>query len=263
MTNDPFRITEPTVISFSGGRTSGYMLWRVLQSNNGLPENAMVIFCNTGKEAEQTLKFVHDCEKNWNVKITWAEYRREEPGYALVDYSSASRNGEPFAVLIDKKKYLPNPVARFCTQDLKVNVIKKVVNTKDFVTFIGIRADEPRRVAKMKNNVDEKVCPLAQAGVTKEDVMKFWQTQSFDLGLSVSNGITILGNCDLCFLKGISQKLNIVKDMPERVIWWAEQEKKIGATFRKDHFNYSEMSLHSQKQSSIFDEEPMSCFCGD
>src|SRR3546814_10444693 len=66
--HDPFKITQPTCISFSGGRTSAYMLWRVLQTNGGLPADTVVCFANTGKEVEATLRFVRDC----------AEHRSEE-----------------------------------------------------------------------------------------------------------------------------------------------------------------------------------------
>lgn len=71
--SDPFRVTGPTCISFSGGRTSAYMLWRVLQSNGGLPADAVVWFANTGLEAEETLAFVDKCASAWNVPIQWLE----------------------------------------------------------------------------------------------------------------------------------------------------------------------------------------------
>jgi len=49
--SNPFEISSPTCISFSGGRTSAYMLYRVLQAHDmSLPNEAKVIFANTGKE---------------------------------------------------------------------------------------------------------------------------------------------------------------------------------------------------------------------
>ena len=53
---NPYLISEPTCISFSGGRTSAYMLHRVLEANEGLPDDAIVTFANTGKEEEATLR---------------------------------------------------------------------------------------------------------------------------------------------------------------------------------------------------------------
>ncbi len=94
--SDPFKITDTTVISFSGGRTSAYMLWRVLEANAGLPSDAVVLFANTGKEEEETLCFVRDCSLNWGVPITWLEYLSDYPKYRVVDFDTASRNGEPF-----------------------------------------------------------------------------------------------------------------------------------------------------------------------
>ena len=64
-----FKLTEPSCISFSGGRTSAYMLWRFIDANDGLPDDCIVTFANTGKEAEETLEFVRDCGKYWGVPI--------------------------------------------------------------------------------------------------------------------------------------------------------------------------------------------------
>jgi 3'-phosphoadenosine 5'-phosphosulfate sulfotransferase (PAPS reductase)/FAD synthetase len=222
---DPFIIDEPTCISFSGGRTSAYMLWRVLQSNNGLLDDAIVCFANTGKEDEATLQFVHDCETQWNVKIHWLEYTSVDPKFKLVDFESAARNGEPFEELILKRKYLPNPIARFCTGELKVLTIDrylKSIGITEYATALGIRADEQRRAAKMT----DKLIPLVRANVTQADVQEFWKNSPFDLGLRFGNGITPLGNCDLCFLKGQNQIMSMIADKPERAIWWASMEER-------------------------------------
>jgi len=258
---DPFKITEPTCISFSGGRTSAYMLWRVLQSNNGLPAEAIVCFANTGKEDEATLRFVQDCSEQWNVPITWLEYRAN--GYAVVDYANASRNGEPFAALTTKKSYLPNPVARFCTQELKVIPIKKFSNVEDDGTMVGVRADEPHRIPKMRKR--GMLIPLADAGITQADVQKFWKDSNFNLGLDFREGVTPLGNCDLCFLKGPHQVISLILNNSKRAIWWAEQEKKVGATFRSDRPSYASMLQFSKAQRDMFDpaEKSIACFCGD
>lgn len=282
---DPFKIDGPTAISFSGGRTSGYMLWRVLQSNNGLPEGVEVCFANTGKEDEATLRFVRDCAERWGVPIRWVEYRNDEKGYALVDFETASRNGEPFEAIIRKRSYLPNPVTRFCTVELKIMAMHKHLASlgwkhgEGWDQMIGIRADEPSRVAKIRarpspeTSKETMVMPLAEAGVTREEVGAFWCSQPFDLGLSNNKGVTMHGNCDLCFLKGAQQVLSLIRERPERAIWWAQQEalslssKPSGARFRSDRPSYQQMHDYALTQHEMFamdvPDNSIACFCGD
>ena len=259
---DPFKITEPTVISFSGGRTSAYMLWRVLEANNGLPNDAYVLFANTGKEEEATLQFVKDCQDNWDINITWLEYEPDAPKFKVVDFESASRNGEPFEKLIRKKNYLPNMVARFCTQELKVLTIErymKSIGHKEYLTMVGVRADEPRRVAKIRQQED-KFCPLATAHITEAIVWDFWDNNIFDLTLPKVSGAS---NCDLCFLKGAGIIKGLINQKPERAIWWAKMEYEIGAKFRSDRPSYKEMLVYNNNQNNLFSDETIHCFCGD
>jgi len=263
---NPFKIVEPTCISFSGGRTSAYMLYKVLEAHQmSLPDEAIVCFANTGKEHEATLDFVRDIEKHWNVPIVWLEFTIEKPKFKVVNHQTASRNGEPFAQIIESKQFLPNAVMRFCTTELKIHPITRYmasVGIKDFQTLAGIRADEPRRVVKLRETLH---APLAIAGITQTDVQAFWKAHTFDLGIEFRDKVTPLGNCDLCFMKGTHQLISIVQQEPERAVWWAEQEKKIGGRFSKDKPNYTQMMNYSKSQTDMFDknEEAIACFCGD
>lgn len=268
--SNPFKVTEPTCISFSGGRTSAFMLYKVLEVHNGkLPEDAVVCFANTGKEDEATLKFVHDCETHWNVPIVWLEYCKAEEvkdRWKQVSYETASRDGRPFEELIEIKKFLPNTVMRFCTTELKIVPIQRYMNSigyDQFETMAGIRADEQRRIVKLRQSL---YAPLAIAGITQDDVQKFWKNNPFDLELQFRNKVTTLGNCDLCFMKGYNQIVSIIQSNPDRAIWWARQEEKTDATFAKDRPSYKQIMEFAKKQTDMFEysaDESIPCFCGD
>lgn len=286
--SDPFKIDGPTCISFSGGRTSAYMLWRVLQAHGGkLPPETMVCFANTGNEDEATLRFVKACQEHWEVPIVWLEYQfADDPSdrFKIVNFETASRNGEPFEAVIRQKNYLPNPVTRFCTVELKIRTMHRYLRSigwadgdNEWDQFVGIRADEQRRVSKIRARPSpetkrETMClPLADAGVTVQDVGAFWDSQPFNLELSTFNGRTLAGNCDLCFLKPAAQIQSLITEKPERAVFWMKMEalslssKPSGAVFRTDRPSYAQMAKFSAQQRDMFDanEEGISCFCGD
>jgi hypothetical protein len=262
---DPFKIDGPTCLSFSGGRTSGYMLWRTLQANGGaLPADCPVVFANTGKENPATLDFVRDCSVYWGVPVVWLEFvSRAADGFCVVDYASASRSGEPFDRLIAQKRRLPNVVQRACTEELKVKTIARylaAVGLADADVVVGVRADEPHRIPRLRAN--GRTLPLVEAGVGKADVHAFWRASPFDLALPYEDGH---GNCDLCFLKTYGQVMARIKEQPMKAVWWAGKESATGARFHKDRPGYQAMADFARDQRDLFDpqEEAIACFCGD
>jgi 3'-phosphoadenosine 5'-phosphosulfate sulfotransferase (PAPS reductase)/FAD synthetase len=256
--SDPFFILGPATISFSGGRTSAYMLWRILRAHFGiLPDGVVVVFANTGKEREETLRFVKECGERWRVPIHWVEWRRGKPGFAEVDFETASRDGEPFEALIASKSATPNWQARWCTMYLKVQAMSDYLKhsfgwaPNGYAEVIGLRHDEPWRIVKMKGrNIDKGrncVAPLYEAGVNKAEVMAFWARQPFDLGLQPHEG-----NCDLCFMKGRGLRKRIISDDPSRADWWVRMEEQTGRFFdRRD--SYADLVEEVRRSPELFD----------
>lgn len=278
------RVPRPTCISFSGGRTSGLMLWSFLRAYGGqLPDDVRVIFTNTGKERPETLDFVHECSERWSVAITWLEFRPGDEQWAEVGHNSASRAGEPFAALIGQRNALPNPVARMCTEALKVRPMvrycRDVAGWQEWSNAVGIRADEPKRMARVRDCATKRVreryrqhAPLGDAGVTALDVAEFWAGQPFDLGLPITlKGKTLGGNCDLCFLKSAANIAATIKADPSSADWWVEQEERqLGVVspqarrFRVDRPTYREMRDAISAQGDLFDDlTAIECACTD
>lgn len=260
------------MISFSGGKTSAMMTIELLKLPEYNENNTVVCFANTGKENEATLEFVKKVDEYLGGgKIIWIEYDnaynettdKYSHIHKIVDFNTASRNGEPFAKLIKCRKFVPNVVSRYCTQELKIKPIKKWMKSLGYTTWnniVGIRYDEPRRYSNLINNnreIWENMAPLFQMKVTNEDVLKFWESMPFNLDLKPFEG-----NCDLCFLKGKAKKLRILQESPEKANWWIEQEKLTGATFLKD-CSVEQLLNKANNQMQILyeDADYADCFC--
>lgn len=127
---EPFILETPATVCFSGGRTSGKMLYEILQAYGGeLPSDIVVCFENTGKEREETLEFIKEVEDRWRIPVVWLEYCDEfniedylsdsgkimdrrgkrtrddlnnsrKRGFKIVDFKTASRKGEPFDMML-------------------------------------------------------------------------------------------------------------------------------------------------------------------
>lgn len=277
--SDPFLITGLALISFSGGRTSAYMLWRILQAHGGaLPDDVHVVFANTGKEREETLRFVHECGSRWGVRIRWVEWTdrigRNTPAadrFVEVGFNSASRKGEPLKALIRRKRYLPNAVTRFCTAEAKIDTMKQFMLAQGYgrwTNVVGLRHDEGHRLLKQyaRNAAGKErwqsYMPLDKAKVSKrEHVMPFWLGQNadprhlthplpqgFDLGLRDYEG-----NCDACMLKGFEVLAHQEREMPGYLDDWIEMEDIVtalgarpsGARFVIE-YSYRQIKAHAQ-----------------
>ena len=288
MVRNPYRLDGPALVSFSGGRTSGFMLRQILDAHDGqLPADIHVVFFNTGREFEQTLRFVHECSVRWQVAITWLEFDPAEPfDTSVVGYNSASRDGEPSAKVIRVRGFLPNPTMRLCTHYLKVKrgiaFMRDVMGYEEWVNVVGLRHDEPRRVARQKamNEAGKErfqtVLPLDAAKVNRRDVSAFWKRQPFDLGLPDNNGKTPLGNCDLCFMKGAVTIKGIMRLFPDRAKWWIDQERNAPALgtltkpemalFRADRPSYRQMLDFVRRQRDFEGgaaDDCLPCDCTD
>lgn len=285
MSASPFHITGPALVSFSGGRTSAYMLWRILQSHSGtLPDDVHVCFANTGKEREETLRFVHECATLWGVRVHWLEWRtrrtKDDAGNVIpfdrrfeeVGYNSASRDGAPFAELIRVKCYMPNSVTRFCTDELKIKVMRNFMQSLGYdhwTNVIGLRHDEKHRVDKSRarsaSGKERWVnhLPLDDAQISVRDVRAFWLTQPFRLEL-----LPFEGNCDGCFLKARPKLWEIERTSPGTLQWWSDMENGASKGRFVTEYSYAELIRDVQRQpdlfaGGLFHEDPdMDAECG-
>jgi len=242
------------VISFSGGRTSAYLTKKLLEQKDQWKE-IIVIFANTGQEHEKTLEFINNCDEQLGFNTIWIEavtHLNEKKGSTakVVDFNTASRNGEPFEGVISKYG-IPWSKAGHCTRELKENPIKNYLkdrglNKDNRVMAIGIRADEAHRAAK-NAQFNNFIYPLIDWGIDKEDVLAYWEDQEFDLEIPEH-----MGNCVWCWKKSYKKLITVMKQKPEAFDFPERMEKEYGQTGNIAKKMLSSGVLKGQKSMKFF-----------
>jgi len=221
---------QKILVSFSGGETSAYMA-KMLKDKFSDVYDIFFVFANTGKEREETLIFANKCDKEFNLNLVWVEaetnpQKGKGVNAKIVNFETASRNGEPFYDMI-KKHGIPNIQMAICTRELKDYAIRSYcrkigLKKSDYKIAIGIRADEIDRI-NSKHKEKGFVYPLIESNIIKAQINKFWSEMPFRLDLK-----SYEGNCDFCFKKSDRKLLTIAKENPKIVEWWNNIEKEFG-----------------------------------
>lgn len=242
------------LVSFSGGETSAFMAQWLWNNKRDEYEEMVFVFANTGEENEETLRFVENCSNHFRFNVVWVEAKvhhgiRRGTSFTIVDYLSASREGQPFEQVI-KKYGIPNKSFPHCTRELKQNPIHAYIKSlgwKDYYTAIGIRADEFDRMNPNRKAL-KLVYPLIEMiPTTKPAVNRFWNTQPFRLPLKGYQG-----NCKVCWKKSDPKLYQIAKENECAFSFFGKMEMRYGKYTPETRLRLLEHRGEMPKQNTFF-----------
>ena len=197
------------IVSFSGGRTSAYLVRMMMERD----PSAKYIFMDTGAEHPKTYEFVKNVVNHWGIDLTCLRVvPNEEMGkastYEVLSINEIGPDLEPWKRMLKKYGH-PYVGGAFCTDRMKTVPFTKYCQEKfgrgNYTTWLGMRADEPKRTSPKPG-----IRYLAEiSDFEKQDVIDWWKGQPFDLEIQEH-----LGNCVFCIKKSLQKVALAAKDEP-------------------------------------------------
>lgn len=241
------------VVSVSGGRTSAYMAEWLIENKDvveeyfGRPVEYIFVFANTGRENDDTLRFVNDVDRYiLGNQLVWLEadinpQHGKGTRHRVVNSETAHHHDQYLSPLHPFRCYMakygvPNVKFKSCTRELKLRPIGSYLRSiglkvGDYWTAIGIRDDEGRRVSPTAE--DQNIFyPLVDLNpVDKDDVLMYWEDREYDLRIPEHRG-----NCETCFKKSFKKLHKVWTEDPSLFVFNDYSEKvygMIGSEFKK------------------------------
>lgn len=285
----PENITH--VVSFSGGRTSAYLVKLMEERRKNDGWNVKYVFMDTGAEHPETYTFIRNVVKHFGIELVCLRCKidmRPNHGttYTEISIDDIKPDLQPWKDMMQKYG-TPYFGGAFCTRTMKTDAYnaycKDHFGKGNYISWLGIRYDESVRLwgesaakilrkygvedltgfylecrklaengvdlndlisqeissmfgdtvkehvdlitKRINANVKENTHYMAEiSDFEKQDVLDWWGTQSFDLGIPEH-----LGNCVFCIKKGVNKVALAAKDELEfaRQFWSAITDKSV------------------------------------
>lgn len=211
------------IVSFSGGRTSAYLVHLMEQKRKNDGWDVEYVFMDTGAEHSESYKFVRKVVEHFGIDLTVLKIvvnpeLGKPNGYSLHDVNSIKWDLSRFKQLVEKYGNPYNPGGGYCTDQIKTQTYKRYIKDlgMDITSWFGIRIDEPRRL-KAKPNV-KYLAELSR--MDKEDIIGWWDQMPFDLNVPEFSG-----NCVFCIKKSPSRIALAQRESPELFNDWNDLVK--------------------------------------
>lgn len=235
------------VISFSGGRTSAYLLY--LFKND---PDAHFVFMDTGAEHPATYQFIRDIVKHWEInlvclRVVYNETLGKGNSYKQISVDDIQQDLEPWIGMLSKYG-CPSYDMPYCTARMKTEPFQKYCNDKfgkkNYETWLGIRIDETKRLGEK-----DGIRYLAEiSDFAKDDVLDWWELQDFDLGITEH-----LGNCVFCIKKGLNKVALATKDEPEQAVKWIKATEGSNVRMSGRKHNHQRMYRNRLNLSGVME----------
>ena len=266
------------MVTVSGGRSSAMGARLVQTSEKYKDYNKLYVFANTGQERPETIEFLKNIVKHWEIPLHLIEgvYSNEMGigiSYKLVDFDNLSMNSEPFeGAIMHKNKGvfegLPNQEAPYCSEAMKTLPCKKfcdeIFGVNNYQKIIGFRKEDmPKRISWPEIKEDKtRLFPLLtdfEQPISQSDLNKWWAKQPFKLEIHGK-----FGNCELCWKKSDNNLIDSIRYGASSIEWWQKMEKQYNNTsFRGQKSINDLVKLASQPFTPEinFGQENYNCVC--
>lgn len=181
------------LLGLSGGKDSSAL---AIYLRDKVPEMEY-FFTDTGAEIPETLEYIDMLEDYLGKPIARLNASR------TFDYYLKLHNN-----------YLPSPRQRWCTINLKLVPFENFVGSDPAISYIAIRADEPRREGYIstKPNIASRF-PFKEDGINKQGVMQI--LESSGLGVPKYYDWRSRSGCYFCFFQRKEEWLGLKEKHPD------------------------------------------------